>query len=41
VSGIDAAKSAAGKRKAVSHSWRWNVAPEGMAGLRVELSRSF
>jgi hypothetical protein len=41
VSGIDAAKSAANKRKAVSHSWRLNVAPEGLTGLRAELRRSF
>jgi hypothetical protein len=41
LSGIDAAKSAASKRKAVSHSWRLNVAPEGLTGLRAELRRSF
>ena len=41
ISGIDAAKSAASKRKAVSHSWRFNVAPEGLTGLRAELRRSF
>jgi len=41
ISGIDAAKSASNKRKAVSHSWRFNVAPEGMTGLRAELRRSF
>jgi len=41
ISGIDAAKSAANKRKAVSHSWRFNVAPEGLTGLRAELRRSF
>ena len=41
ISGIDAAKSAANKRKAVSHSWRLNVAPEGLTGLRAELRRSF
>jgi hypothetical protein len=41
VSAIDAAKSAADKRKAASHSWRWNVSPEGLAGLRLEVGRSF
>ena len=41
ISGIDAAKSAATKRKAVSHSWRLNVQPEGLTGLRAELRRSF